>query len=77
MQKVLVSVPDDLVYRMKAVIPVRQRSKILSQLLENEVKLRESILYQSACKVENDPGLNAEMEEWNITVGDGIDAESW
>lgn len=77
MQKVLVSVPDDLMNRMKAVIPVRQRSKILSQLLENEVKLRESPLYQSASKVEKDQSLNAEMEDWNITVGDGIDVEPW
>ena len=44
MQKVIVSVPDDIMHRMNAVRPVRQRSKILSQLLENEVKLRESTL---------------------------------
>jgi len=42
MQKVLVSVPDDLVGRMKAVIPPRQRSKILTKLLEDEVKIREA-----------------------------------
>jgi hypothetical protein len=77
MQKVLVSVPDDLVGRMKAVIPPRQRSKILTKLLEDEVKIRETKLYQCARKVESDQSLNAEMEDWNTTVGDGIDAESW
>ena len=77
MQKVLVSVPDDLIGRMKAVIPPRQRSKILTKLLEDEVKIRETKLYQCARKVESDQTLNAEMEDWNTTTGDGIDAESW
>lgn len=77
MQKVLVSVPDDLIGRMKVVIPPRQRSKILIRLLEDEVTRRETKLYQLAREVENDKSLNAEMEEWNTTIGDGIDAEPW
>ncbi len=77
MHKVLVSVPDNLIGRMKAVIPPRQRSKILTRLLEDEVKLRETKLYQCAREVESDQALNEEMEEWNTTLGDGIDAEPW
>jgi hypothetical protein len=77
MQKVLVSVPDDLLGRMKVVIPPGQRSKILTRLLEDEVSLRETKLYQLARDVENDKSLNAEMEAWNTTIGDGIDAEPW
>ena len=77
MQKVLVSVPDDLIGRMKVVIPSGQRSKILTRLLEDEVTLRETKLYQLASEVENDRSLNAEMEEWDTTIGDGIDAEPW
>ena len=73
MQKVIVSIPDDLIDRMKAVIPPRQRSKILTKLLEDEVKTREAKLYQCARKVESDQSLNAEMEDWNATIGDGID----
>lgn len=77
MQKVLISVPDDLIGRMKAVIPSGQRSKILTKLLEDEVKIRETKLYQCARKVESDQSLNAEMEDWNATIGDGIDVEPW
>lgn len=77
MQKVLVSIPDNLADRMKAIIPPRQRSKILVKLLEDEVKRREAELYQCALTVENDQVLNAEMEDWNTTIGDGIDAEPW
>ena len=77
MQKVLISIPDNLIGRMKAVIPQRQRSKILAKLLEDEVTLRETKLYQCAREVESDQTLNEEMEEWNTTAGDGIDAEPW
>jgi len=77
MHKVLVSIPDNLADRMKAIIPPRQRSKILVKLLEDEVKRRETELHQCALEVENDQTLNAEMKDWDITIGDGIDAESW
>jgi len=77
MRKVLVSIPDGLMDRMKAVIPARQRSKLLSKLLEDEVKRREADLYRCALEVENDKGLAAEMKEWDATAGDGIDDGTW
>ncbi len=77
MQKVLISIPDNLAGRMKAVIPPRQRSKILTKLLEDEVKFRENKLYQCACAVENDKSLNADMANWDEAIGDGIDVEPW
>lgn len=77
MQKVLISLPDELAARMRATIPPRQRSKVLSKMLEEEIKRRESALYECALKVEADQSLNEEMDDWNTTVGDGIDAESW
>lgn len=77
MRKVLISIPDRLLDRMKAVIPARQRSKILSKLLEDEVTRREADLYRCALDVENDKGLAAAMKEWDATVGDGIDDEAW
>ena len=77
MHKVLVSIPDSLLDRIKAVIPSRQRSKILSRLLEVEVKRREADLYQCARNGENDKALVAEMKEWDATIEDGMDDESW
>ena len=77
MQKVLVSLPDELAARMRAAIPPRQRSKVLSKMLEEEIIRRESALYQCALKVEADQSLNEEMADWDTTVGDGIDAETW
>ena len=34
MQKILVSLPEDLVNRMKTTIPARQRSQVVEELLE-------------------------------------------
>ena len=76
-QKVLLSLPDRLADRMKAVIPPGQRSKVLADLLEIEVKRREEDLYQCALDVENDQALSEEMKDWDVTAGDGIDDETW
>lgn len=77
MQKVLISLPDDLLARMRAVIPNRQRSRIIAEVLENEVTKRERELYECANDVEKDKVLNTEMSEWDLTVGDGIEPETW
>ena len=75
--KVLISLPDDLYSRMLAVIPPRQRSKIIARILEKEIIKREQKLYEAAMAAEKDVELNAEMNEWDVTVGDGIETETW
>jgi hypothetical protein len=75
--KVLISLPDELGARMQAVIPTRQRSKIIAALLEDEIKRREHDLYECALAVEQDEQLGADMAEWDVTVGDGLEVEPW
>lgn len=77
MEKILVSLPDDLARRMRIVIPSRQRSKVVAGLLENEVIQRELTLYECACAVEADELLNKEMAEWETTTEDGLNNETW
>lgn len=62
---------------MKAAIPARQRSKTITRLIEGEVARREKLLYECAVAVEKDRALNNEMEDWDITIQDGLDDESW
>jgi hypothetical protein len=76
MQKVLFSLPDSLVSRMRASIPPKQRSKVVARLLEQELEKREQALYQCALEVEADEVLREEMKDWEITLGDGIDDDS-
>jgi hypothetical protein len=75
--KVLVSLSDELYVRMQAVIPPRQRSKLVAELLEAEVRRRERELYECALAVERDEQLQAEMADWDVTAGDGSETESW
>jgi hypothetical protein len=77
MQKVLISLPDDLAARMKRMIPAKHRSRIIAEMLEAEIAKREQSLYQCACEVEADRDLNNEMNDWEVTVGDGMEPESW
>jgi metal-responsive CopG/Arc/MetJ family transcriptional regulator len=77
MHKVLISIPDQLAARMKVAIPQRQRSKVIAQLIEEEVEKRERALYECALAVEQDSALNREMEEWDVTLEDGVSDESW
>lgn len=77
MEKILVSLPNDLVKRMRTVIPARKRSQVVNELLEQEVTRREKALFQCAVAVEQDEALNQEIPDWDITAGDGIEPETW
>ncbi|STX81211.1 Uncharacterised protein [Legionella busanensis] len=77
MNKVLISIPDDIAQRMRASIPQRQRSKVIVKLLEKEIERREKSLYECAMAVEADTALNQEMKEWDVTLEDGLPNESW
>lgn len=77
MEKILISMPDQLAIRMKAVIPTRQRSKTFTYLIEQEIEKREKALYECALAVEKDSALQQEMKDWDTTLQDGLDNESW
>ena len=77
MEKILVSLPEDLVKRMKTVIPSRKRSQVVKELLEAEIERRENALFECAKAVESDEALNRETAEWDVATGDGIEPETW
>jgi hypothetical protein len=72
----LISIPDPLFARIKNVLPARQRSKIIILLIEKEIEKREKHLYECALAVEKDDALHAEMNEWDVTLQDGLEDES-
>jgi hypothetical protein len=77
MEKVLISMPAQLVARMRAVIPARQRSQTFTRLIAKEIEKREKALYECALAVEKDSALKEEMKDWDVTLQDGLDDESW
>lgn len=72
MTKVLISIPDKIASRMRAVIPQKQRSEVIVQLIEQEIAKREKALYECAKAIEQDIALNQEMKDWDVTIQDGL-----
>lgn len=77
MHKILISMPEQLVLRMKTVIPQKQRSKVIACLIEEEIEKRERSLYECAMQVEKDKELEKEMQDWDVTLNDGLTDETW
>ncbi len=77
MGKVLISVPEQLTIRMRATMPRRTRSRAITQLIEQEVALRENRLLECTKQVKEDQQLNQEMTAWDVTLSDGLEDETW
>ena len=72
MYKMLVSIPNELAMRFRVAIPQKQRSKVITNLISQEIEKREKKLYECALAVEKDPKLNNEMLGWDVTLIDGL-----
>jgi metal-responsive CopG/Arc/MetJ family transcriptional regulator len=75
-QQLLVRLPDELVQRFKRHVAARGRSAFVQQLLEQALPAEDSDddpLYLAAMDVERDEKLAAEMAEWDVTIGDGLE----
>jgi len=70
--KILISVPNKLAARIRAALPVRRRSQVITHLLEKEIQRREQKLYEAALAAEKDAEMNEQMREWDITINDGM-----
>jgi hypothetical protein len=69
----LLKLSPELMSRFKSLVPVRQRTSVITALVQSEVERRERELELVARQVEADSALNDEMSEWNVTIADGID----
>lgn len=80
MTQLLIHLPEALARRFKRIVPVRERSRFIQQLLEEALPPEDvpddDPLYQTALAVEQDEKLAAEMAEWEeATIGDGLDGD--
>jgi hypothetical protein len=75
-EQLLLRLPDRLARRFKQVVPARQRSAFVQQLLERALPAADSDndpLYLAALAVEQDTALGEEMAEWEAaTINDGL-----
>lgn len=76
--KLLISLPDELSARFRALVPRSQRSQLIRKLIKKEIDKREQALYDCAIVVEKDCALNKDMENWTTILNDGLDSnETW
>jgi hypothetical protein len=75
-EQLLLRLPEDLVRRFKQVVPARERSAFVGQLLELALPFAGAgtdPLYFAALAVEQDPILGEEMAVWEAsTISDGL-----
>ena len=66
------SIPDAVAHRFQAAVPARQRSRLVTVLLEHELSERDDSL-AAACRAANrDRALDREIDEWQA-FDDGIE----
>ncbi|ABW66254.1 hypothetical protein [Desulfosudis oleivorans] len=67
--RITLSIPDEVAHRFQAAIPARQRSGLVTRLLEQELKKRDNSL-AAACRAANrDKALEQEIDEWQAFDG--------
>lgn len=74
--QMLIHLPDDLVGRLRSAVPPRRRSAFIAELLRNALpQPGDDPLYHLALEVEKDQTLNAQMQEWDALVSDGLNLD--
>jgi hypothetical protein len=82
-QQLLLRLPDDLAQRFAQLVPSRQRSRFLLDLLRSELD-RESLALEQAAKAlteleSDEPGLAADTAQWvgaALTTDDDLDFDA-
>ena len=70
--RITLSIPDEVAHRFQASVPARQRSRLVTRLLEQELSERDNSL-AAACRAANrDKVLEQEIDEWQA-FEDGIE----
>ena len=62
--RITLSIPDAIAHRFQATVPPRQRSRLVSRLLESSLASHENAL-AAACRAANkDRELEREIDDW-------------
>ncbi len=78
-QQLLVRLPDELVRRLRRLVPARARSAFIQRLLEHALPEdvgEDDPLYQAALAVERDERLASAIAEWDAAIEHGSAPEA-
>jgi len=62
--RMTLSIPDPVAKRFQATVPARQRSRLVTRLIEEELRKESNALAQACMKANDDDALNREIDEW-------------
>ncbi|HKK18632.1 MAG TPA: hypothetical protein VJ952_08110 [Opitutales bacterium] len=62
--RMTLSIPDPVAKRFQATVPARQRSRLVTRLIEEELRKESDALAQACVKANDDDVLNREIDEW-------------
>ena len=62
--RITLSIPDPVAKRFQAAVPPRQRSRLVTRLIEAELKNESNALAAACRKANQDEVLNQEIDEW-------------
>lgn len=62
--RITLSIPDPVARRFQTAVPARQRSRLVTKLIEAELEKEESALAKACQTANRDPALADEEEDW-------------
>ncbi len=62
--RITISIPDPIARRFQAAVPARQRSRLITSLLERELAQREDFLASACMAANRDTALQNDIDEW-------------
>lgn len=62
--RITLSIPDPVAKRFQSAIPARQRSRLVTRLIEDELKKKDDALAKACQAANQDAALDAEIDEW-------------
>ncbi len=69
--RMTLSIPDAVAHRFQAAIPARQRSRLVTRLIEDELSERDSSLAAACRSANRDKALQGEINAWQA-FDDGV-----
>lgn len=70
--RMTLSIPDHVALRFQATIPPRQRSRLVTRLLERELSRHDDALAAACREANRDQALEREVDEWQA-FDDGVE----
>ena len=70
--RMTLSIPDHVARRFQAAIPPRQRSRLVTRLLERELSQHDDVLAAACREANRDRALESEVDEWQA-FDDGVE----